>query len=451
MIEMHKYSVRNIEEEIKAMFMVEKEIIKDAGNQLSDFRKHDVPTRLEIISSLRGLSAEEKEAIRSNDVDNSENAIGEIRYPLKIIPNLRVNGREYTVPMAVEEPSIIAGCSKAAKIANVSGGCVSSHSDQIMIGQIQLIDVPDLNAARQKILENKEQLIAAANTQSKHAIAKDILVAVHNDEKYPMVVISLYVDVGNAMGANVINKMCEFLAPKVEAIGGGMANMKIISNYATERTASSYAVFKKDMLSVKIGDSIISGEEVVRRMLNAWAFAQNDVYRAVTHNKGIMNGVDPILVATYNDSRAVEAGAHAYAARTGRYLPLTKYEKNKNGDLVIGVSLPVQIGVVGGAYNKYAEITRKILNVKDSGEFMDILSAVALLQNFAAVYSLVTEGINKGHMRLQAREYARKAGAQTDVEIDKIVELMLEKHHEGSIPLSMDLAKKIMSDLDKSA
>jgi len=321
-----------------------------------------------------------------------ENVVSEMEVPIGIAMNFLINGKDYLVPMAIEEPSVVAAASNAARMARVKGGFKSISSDPLMIGQIELSGIPDPFGAKFRILERKEELIQLANSRDPVLLklgggAKDVEVRVI-DENNPMVVVHLIVDVRDAMGANAVNTMAEYLAPRISEISGGKVRLRILSNLATYRVTRSYAVFDK---------KTIGGEDVVEGILEAYRFARDDPYRATTHNKGIMNGIDAVLVATSNDWRAVEAGAHAYAAMRG-YTSLSRWEMNSDGDLVGYLELPMAVGIVGGATVTHpkAKLMRKILGITSAREFADVLGAVGSRTEFCrdkgACFRRHTEG-----------------------------------------------------------
>ena len=342
-----------------------------------------------------------------------ENAIGMIVLPLGIATNFVINGKEYVLPMAIEEPSVIAASSKAAKIAKIKGGFTAEADRSLMIGQVQLVSLPiSMEAARERIQANKEHLLHLANSKTKTVIAKDLEVRRIHDKSQnkmgEMLVVELIIDTQDAMGANAINTMCETIAPGIEELTGGRAILKILSNYATRRLVKCKAIFDKNELG---------GEQIVKRILYAYAFAYSDTYRAVTHNKGIMNGIDAVALATGQDFRAIEAGAHAYAARDGTYRSLTRWYKTKDGDLAGEIELPMAVGTVGGiaSVHPIAKVALKILGVKTSQDLAMVLSASGLAQNLAAIRALASEGIQRGHMKLHARNIAAMAGAEGDL------------------------------------
>lgn len=329
-----------------------------------------------------------------------ENAIGIMSIPMGIATNFVINGRELLIPMAIEEPSVIAAASKAAKIAKVNGGFAAEAEDSLMIGQVQVVGAG--KAAPQRIMKNKKQLLATANAKGKSVVAMGLQVRLLRD-KSPnkmgnMLIVELVVDTKDAMGANAINTMCEAIAPKVAEITGGEVVLKIMSNYATKRMVKCKAVFDKNELG---------GSTIVKRMLYAYALAHSDVYRAVTHNKGVMNGIDAVALATGQDFRAIEAGAHAYAARDGAYRSLTRWWRTKEGDLAGDIELPLAVGVVGGVVNAHpaAKLALQILGTKSAKELAMAMAAAGLAQNLAAIRALSAEGIQAGHMRLHGRKF----------------------------------------------
>jgi hydroxymethylglutaryl-CoA reductase len=312
-----------------------------------------------------------------------------------------------------------------------------------MIGQLQLLHIGDIVTAAQEILKHKEQLLILANSQDKILVdlgggARDLEVRILDSPLGTMIVTHLIVDVRDAMGANAVNTMCEALAPMLEEISGGKVRLKILSNLADKRLVKATAVFDKE----KIG-----GDRVVDAFLESYILASIDPYRAATHNKGIMNGIDALIIATGNDSRAIEAGAHAYAARDGQYTALTRYHKNNKGDLVGEIELPMAVGVVGGAANMHpkAKLCRKILGISSARELAEVVASLGLAQNFAALFALSTVGIQKGHMSLHAKNIAVMAGAQRE-EIEKLADQLV---HNGKVKL--DYAKELLEKMRKNA
>ena len=372
-----------------------------------------------------------------------ENVIGMFQVPLGIATNFVIDGQEVLIPMATEEPSVIAAASNGARMARGGGGFLTSSTGPVMRAQIQATGIDDPFAARQAILLHKDELMAMANELDPMLVkygggVKDIEVYVIDSRLGPMVVTHLIVDCRDAMGANAVNTMAEALAPRIEQIAGGRVYLRIISNLADLRLARAKAVFRAED---------IGGPEVVDGIILAAELAVVDSYRAATHNKGIMNGVTAVVLATGNDTRAVEAGAHSFASRTGRYMSLTRYERNRDGDLVGTIELPVAVGLVGGATRVHpvAKTAVKILGVKSADDLSRIIAAVGLCQNFAALRALASEGIQRGHMSLHARNVAVQAGAKCDfielvaarmaaerrINVDRAAELIRELEDRG--------------------
>src|SRR5918998_1331672 len=354
-----------------------------------------------------------------------ENAIGIMSIPMGIATNFVINGRECVIPMAIEEPSVIAAVSKAAKIAKIKGGFIAEADDSLMIGQVQVVRLGNVEHAVTKILRNKKQLLTIANSNSRSVTAVDLQVRQLRD-KSPnnmgnILLVELVIDTKDAMGANAINTMCEAIAPRVAEITGGEVVLKILSNYSTRRMVRCRATFDKKELG---------GGQIVKRILYAYALAYSDVYRAVTHNKGVMNGIDAVALATGQDFRAIEAGAHAYAARDGTYRSLTSWRRTKEGDLAGGIELPLAVGVVGGVVNAHptAKFALQILGVRSAKELAMVLCAVGLAQNMAALRALAAEGIQRGHMKLHAKNIATMAGAQNS-EIDIVAEKIYDENN----------------------
>jgi hydroxymethylglutaryl-CoA reductase len=368
-----------------------------------------------------------------------ENAIGAFSLPVGVAVNFVINGKDYLIPMAIEEPSVVAGASNAARMAREAGGFHASSTESIMIGQVQLVDVPDPFRAKAQILSNKEEIVKIANQQDPVLLslgggAKDIEARVLDTEMGPMVIVHLLVDTKDAMGANVVNTMAEAIAPKIREIAGsGTTYLRIISNLADHRLARAWALFpSKDL----------GGENVADGILYAHAFASADPYRCATANKGVMNGIAAVVQATGNDTRAVEAGAHAYASLSGRYSPLTHWEKNEDGDLVGSIEVPVAVGIIGGATaHPQAKINLKILGVRSSRELGEVLAAVGLAQNLAALRALATVGIQQGHMRLHARNIAVMAGARGEL-IDRVAEIIVRERK-----IRVDRAREVLETL----
>jgi hydroxymethylglutaryl-CoA reductase len=341
-----------------------------------------------------------------------ENTIGIFSLPLGIATKFVINGKEYLIPMVIEEPSVIAAASNAAKIASQRGGFTATNVDEaLMIGQVQLVSIPPAltGSTIKKILRHRSELLRLANSNSRSVITRDLQIREIEDKSQnmmgKMLIVELLVDTKDAMGANAINTMCEAISPRLEDLTGGNVIVRILSNYSTRRLVRCKAIFAKNELG---------GDAIVDRILYAYAFAYSDPYRAVTHNKGIMNGIDAVALATGQDFRAIEAAAHAYAARDGTYRSMTRWYKTNDGDLAGELELPLAVGTVGGVVSVHpmARLAIKILGVRTSKELAAVLAAVGLAQNFAAMKALVSEGIQAGHMRLHARNIAVLAGAR---------------------------------------
>jgi hydroxymethylglutaryl-CoA reductase len=417
-------------------------------SEFSGFYKLNPKDRAQLVKEFAALTDEEVALLQSTGslrlelADQMiENVVGAIPIPLGIAVNFLINGRDHLIPMAIDEPSVVAAASYAAKMARPKGGFFASSTEPIMIGQIQAVDIEDPYGAKMAILDAKDKIIEKANEQDPMLVsvgggAKDLDVKVIEADSGPMVITELHVDCRDAMGANAVNTMAEAVAPLIERITHGRVYLRIISNLATKRLARAWTVVAKEALG---------GEEVVDGIVEAYNFAAADPYRAATHNKGILNGIIAVVIATCNDHRAVEAGAHAYAARTGKYSPLTVWEKNKDGDLVGSIELPMAVGIVGGATKVHpiARIALKILGVKTANELAEVLAAVGLAQNLGALRALADEGIQRGHMSLHARNIAIMAGASGEL-IDLIVERMVEEHK-----IRMDRAKELIEEYRK--
>jgi hydroxymethylglutaryl-CoA reductase len=377
--------------------MTEKKLYEMSREERLDYIRKTTRISDDIEAMLRPLSFEDANRM-------VENAIGIMSIPMGIATNFVINGREFVIPMAIEEPSVIAAVSKAAKIAKVKGGFIAEADDSLMIGQVQIVGLDNVKHAKTKILRNKKQLLVTANSNSRSVTAVDLQVRQLRD-KSPnnmgnMLMVELIIDTKDAMGANAINTMCEAIAPHVAEITGGEVVLKILSNYATRRMVRCRAIFDKEHLG---------GSQIVKRILYAYALAYSDAYRAVTHNKGVMNGIDAVALATGQDFRAIEAGAHAYAARDGTYRSLTSWRRTKEGDLAGGIELPLAVGVVGGIVNAHptAKFALQILGVKSAKELAMVIAATGLAQNLAAIRALSSEGIQTGHMRLHARKFSK--------------------------------------------
>ncbi len=426
------------------------------SSRLPGFYDLPLDERIAEVARRAGLSADEVAVLRSTAGGELgltaeranrmiENVVGVHGLPLGIAANFIVNGRDVLVPMAIEEPSVVAGVSLVAKLARAGGGFQAVATAPEMIGQIQVLDVSDPWAARFDLLAARDELLALADNTDpiiveKGGGARDLIVRVLETTPVgPMLVVHLVYDCRDAMGANAINTACEAMAARIEALTGGRVGLRILSNLADRRIARARCTIPAETMAF----GAFSGQQVVRGVVEAWAFAAADPYRAATHNKGIMNGVDAVVIATGNDWRAVEAGAHAYAARSGRYTSLSTWEQNADGDLVGTLEMPLAVGIVGGATRVHptARVALKILGVQTARELAEIIVAVGLAQNLAALRALATEGIQQGHMRLHARQVAMAAGA-TEQEISAVVAAM---HARGVI--RVDEARTILAEM----
>ena len=415
-------------------------------SSISKFFEKSREERLNTIANFANLSKSELEILENTDGGISfdkadkmiENAIGTFSLPLGVATNFQINGKDYVVPMVIEEPSVIAAASKGAKVARIKGGFEVTADESYSIGQIQILDV-DINSAIDKIKNSTDEILKLANSKSNtlskmNKGAKEITYKEIDTPSGNMLIVELLIDVGDAMGANVTNTMCEAVSPLIEKITGGRALLRILSNYSTRRMVKAKAIFEKES---------VGGEDVVDNIVLAFEFADNDVYRAVTHNKGIMNGIISVANAVGQDSRAIEAAANAYAAISGKYRSLSKWSKDYNGNLVGILEIPLSVGIVGGIANVHpvAKVCAKILNVESAQELACVMTATGLAQNYSAIRALSTEGIQKGHMRLHARNLAAAAGA-TPAQIDQIVEKMIQVKS-----ISLDKAKELLQQI----
>lgn len=420
------------------------------SSRLPGFYKLSPSERLNTVTQATGLESGQLAAIVPADdkmlaiADRMiENVIGTLSIPLGVAANFRINGRDYLVPMATEEPSVVAAASNMASVARKNGGFHTSSDQPIMISQIQVVGAPDPHGARLRLYERRRDLLDLANEQDPFLVklgggAKDIHVRIVEASGATYVVLHLIVDVRDAMGANAVNTMAEALAPLVSEITGGRVRLRILSNKADRRLARARAVYDKESLG---------GEDVVNGIIDAYAFAAADPYRAATHNKGIMNGITAVVLATGNDTRAVEAGAHAHAAAGGRYTSLSHYEKDSDGNLVGTLEVPMAVGLVGGATKTHpvAQACVRLLGVQSAQELAEVIVAVGLAQNTGALRALAAEGIQKGHMSLHARNVAVAAGADGD-EIERVVARLKET---GQVRL--DIAQKVLEEVRASS
>ena len=416
---------------------------------ISGFYKLSPKQRLQAVKEFANLTDEEcaqLQSVGSLPLDLAdrmiENVVGTIPVPLGIGVNFLINNRDYLIPMAIEEPSVVAAASYAAKMVRDGGGFHTSSTLPIMVGQIQVVGVKDPYAAKMRVIQAKEEVLKKANEQDPVLVsagggARDLDAKVINTTQGPMLIAELHVDCRDAMGPNAVNTMAEAIAPTIEKVTGGRVYLRIVSNLATKRLVRAWCIVPKEA---------VGGEKVVDGIVNAYAFAAADPYRAATHNKGILNGIIAVIIATCNDHRAVEAGAHAYAVKNGHYGALSTWEKNKDGDLVGSIELPMAVGLIGGAVRTHpiAKIAVKILDVKTANEFGEVLAAVGLAQNLGALRALASEGIQRGHMSLHAKNIAVAAGATGGL-IDIVAEKMVQERK-----IRMDRAKELIDQHKKS-
>jgi hydroxymethylglutaryl-CoA reductase len=425
------------------------------SSRIPGFYNKSLSERLADLANASGLSPEELAVFQSQGglsadaADHMiENVIGTLALPLGIGLNFQVNGKDVLVPMVIEEPSVVAGASFMAKLVRAGGGFQATTTAPLMIGQMQVIEIPDLNEARLKLYEHKSELLAEADEidpvlKKFGGGARDIEVRIIDDSPIgSFLVVHLIYDVRDAMGANAVNTACERLAPQVETITGGKVHLRILSNLADKRLARARCTVPLNELAF----DRYSGEEVRDGIITAYAFAASDLYRAATHNKGIMNGVDAVVIATGNDWRAIEAGAHAYAARSGKYTSLSTWGKDAQGNLIGTLEMPMAVGIVGGATKVHpaARAAIKLMGVQTAAELAEIIVSVGLAQNLAALRALATEGIQRGHMSLHARQVAIAAGASGEQIEQLAAQLVAEK------TVRIDRAEEILKGMKGS-
>ncbi|MFD2759901.1 hydroxymethylglutaryl-CoA reductase, degradative [Lentibacillus juripiscarius] len=426
-------------------------------SRIPGFYNMTVEQRRELLAKMESFTEEDtaylfsKEALSTDTADNMiENVVGTFPLPLGLGLNFLINDKDFVVPMAIEEPSVVASASHIAKIVRNAGGFTTEATDRVMIGQIQVVGCQDFYIAKEAILHEKDNLINAVNAAYPSLVnrgggAEDLDVRILNEEpgsKYSqMLVLHIYINTCDAMGANIINTMVESLAPTVEELTGGKVYLRILSNYPDRCLARARCVIPTDLL----GSEEFSGEEVRDGVIHAYEFAASDPYRAVTHNKGIMNGIDPVVIATGNDWRAVEAGAHAHAARNGRYTSMTEWSKDDEGNLIGELELPMSVGTVGGSIRVHpiSSIAHKLLNVDSAQELAQVIVAVGLAQNLGALKALATDGIQKGHMALHSRSVAIAAGATGEM-IDVISQRLIQENE-----IRVGKAKELVEEYKK--
>ncbi|PJF41024.1 MAG: hydroxymethylglutaryl-CoA reductase, degradative [Chloroflexi bacterium] len=426
---------------------------KQKTSRLPGFYKHTWQERAAIVAEWADLTPDEQAALNDrNGLDVAqathliENVIGVYTLPLGIATNFLINDRDYLIPMVIEEPSVVAAVSNAAKLFRAGGGFITHSDEPVMIGQIQVMDVPDLRVASDAVLQNRDMLLAEANRVGGSIVkrgggAQDIDVRIIEQTSVgSMLIVHLLYDTRDAMGANAINTAVERIAPHIAHITGGRVNLRILSNLTDRRKASAQGTIPAAALAT----NTLDGAAVVRAIVEAGVFAEVDSYRAATHNKGIMNGIDPVIIATGNDWRAIEAGAHAYAARNGQYTSLTQWWQDDDGNLRGSIELPLAVGIVGGMTRVHptAKVALKILGVESARELAEVIAAVGLAQNLAAMRALATEGIQRGHMSLHARQLAIAAGATGDM-IQRITQMMIEENN-----IRLERAKQLITELE---
>jgi len=413
------------------------------NSEISGFYKLSIKKRIELLSKLINFNENDIKLLENlgyfseTQIDTFiENVIGSFQLPIGIACNFKVNNKDYLVPMVIEEPSVVAAASNAAKIARKHGGFHSEKVQSVMISQIQITNVRNIESTKRKLEENKKLILKYANEKDPLLIqlgggAFDFEIRELTTRKGEMLIVHLLIDVLDAMGANVVNSMAETISPYIEEISGGKVYLRIVSNLATHRIARSKATFDKDLLG---------GEDVIEGILNAYEFALADPYRATTHNKGIMNGIIALTMATGNDTRAIEAGAHAYAAMGGKYSPLTKFQIDSDGNLVGEIEIPLALGIIGGMtkIHPMARLALKILNIESTNELSQVAAALGLAQNVAALRALASEGIQEGHMVLHSRNIAKLAGVP-----EKLIEKVANKLVEDK-KIRVDHAKEIL-------
>lgn len=407
------------------------------SSRIPGFHRLDHGARLARLAESTGVSEEELRrlvapgALGVHGADHMiENAIGTFEIPLGIATNFRVNGRDLLVPMAIEEPSVVAAASNGAKAARLGGGFFAWARERLMIGQVQIVGLESAAVGASRVLHAERELVALGRSLQPRMVARGgglsklearVLPAQLGQDE--MLVVHLLVDTVDAMGANCVNELAERMAPEIERIAGGRAHLRILSNLTDECLAGSQVELPPSAFSLDEAE----GRRIIELIVLAQDMAERDTYRAVTHNKGIMNGIDAVVLATGNDWRAIEAGAHAYAAKSGAYRPLSRWHKNDNGQLVGWLELPMPVGLVGGSTKVHptAQLARRILGVETAKQLAEVITCVGLAQNLSALRALATEGIQRGHMELHARTVARSAGAEGEM-VDRIAETLVQ-------------------------
>ncbi len=421
-------------------------------SRLPGFYKRPLAERAAMVAQWAGLSVQEQSTLlgltglNAQQADQMiENAVGIYSLPLGIAANFLVNGQDYLVPMVIEEPSVLAAVSNAARLFRAGGGFTASSDEPVMIGQIQVMDLTDVYAAAGAVMAQRKMLLAEANKVGGSIVshgggARDLQVRpIVETPVGAMLIVHLLYDTRDAMGANAVNTAVEHLAPFIEEITGGRVNLRVLSNLTDQRKARAEGMIPAS----EIATETLSGSQVGRAIVEAGALAEVDPYRAATHNKGIMNGIDGVVIATGNDWRAIEAGAHAYAVRDGQYTSLTKWWQDEAGNLHGYIELPLAVGIVGGATRVHptAQLALRILNIQSARQLAEICAAVGLAQNLAAMRALVTEGIQRGHMSLHARQLALAAGATGELVV-RVAQKMIDEDN-----IRLDRAKTLVQEL----
>ena len=397
----------------------------------SIFQRYDILRENGFVEQqdIKDLIEEKYELTNEPAIKMLEHVISTFSLPMGLALNMQVNGKDYAVPMVVEEPSIVAALSSASKIVRQSGGFQAESTRPVLIGQVLLLNSEHSTKSQQAILQNKDEILALANylqpnmySRGGGAIDLDVRLLPNPNDNGDMIVVHIYVDTCDAMGANMVNSICEGIAPLLEKISGAKSFMRILSNLHDNSIAIARCVIPPNLLN----DGKYDSKELTDGIIIANQFAMMDPYRAATHNKGIMNGIDPLAIATGNDWRAIEAGVHAYASRTGRYISLTNWYRDEAGNLVGQIELPLKVGIVGAPLqsNPKIKLVHKILGIKSANELMELMAAVGLAQNFSAIKALVSEGIQQGHMSLHARSVAKAAGVSEkyfDIIVDELI------------------------------
>ncbi len=419
------------------------------NSAISRFYQKPLTERQAIAKAWADLSLEDVSALEDSGLSIPqaelmiENVIGRYSLPFALATNFRINEREYLIPMVIEEPSVVAACSNAAKLFRRAGGFEASSDEPVMIGQIQLLDIPDVAEAADRIRAREAEILTLINQTAGSIVARGggakglELRPFSASPLGEMLVVHVLIDTRDAMGANVINSALESIAPYIERISGGRVNLRILSNLSDRRKARAYGRIPAELLATESA----TGEQVVDAIIEAAVLAEIDPYRAATHNKGIMNGIDAVMMATGNDWRAVEAGAHAYAARDGHYTSLTKWWNDDDGNLRGRIELPMAVGLVGGAtrVHRGAQTALKLLGVRSARELAEVAAAVGLAQNLAAIRALATDGIQRGHMRMHARQLVMAAGAAAE-DVPQIAQELIDA---GNIRL--EYAKELLN------